>query len=85
MDCQRIRESMFLVSDDEMEDELVIIFREHLSLCPPCHRRYQYVTRLLSLVRNGCQREVAPAGLEVKIRERLLLIRSQGSTDGGRA
>ena len=39
MDCRRVREVVFLYTDNEMGEELLISFREHVDLCPTCARR----------------------------------------------
>lgn len=75
MDCQRIHESMFLISDNELEDELIVVFREHLDFCSGCSDRFEYVTQLLTIVRRRCHRVSAPAGLEIRIRRSLEKLR----------
>ena len=39
MNCTRVKEVIFLYTDNEMEEDLLISFREHLVLCPHCARR----------------------------------------------
>jgi mycothiol system anti-sigma-R factor len=67
MDCKRARASMFRVSDNELEGELLLIFREHLGRCPGCSHQFAYVSRLLALVRGRCSRFDAPATLRIRI------------------
>ena len=68
---------MFLVTDNEAEDDLVILFRQHISLCPKCAGHFAYTSQLLALLRKRCHRVAAPAGLEIRIRRRLLTVRHQ--------
>ncbi|MBZ0111084.1 MAG: hypothetical protein K8J08_01350 [Thermoanaerobaculia bacterium] len=82
MDCQRIHESMFLVSDNELEDEFIIVFREHLDCCTGCSNRFEYVTQLLTIVRKRCHRVTAPEGLEIRIRRSLHRLRGAATDEG---
>jgi len=67
MDCRRFRKVVFLYTDNEMEADLVIDFRQHLTLCPHCAQHIEYTLRLLSLVRKRCQRVAAPESLRDRI------------------
>ena len=67
MNCRRVREIVFLYTDNEMGQELLISFREHLALCPPCTRRMEAADRLLNLIREHCSRESAPERLRRRI------------------
>jgi mycothiol system anti-sigma-R factor len=67
MECQRVREAIYRVSDNERDAELLAPLREHLSLCPGCAHHFDYVSKLLALVRDRCCREAAPATLRVRI------------------
>ena len=68
MDCRKVRETVFLYTDDEMERELLISFKAHLDKCPPCAHQIIRAQRLLLLVRKRCHRQEAPA----RLRERIL-------------
>ncbi len=68
MNCRKVREVVFLYTDNEMEEELLISFREHMDGCPPCARAIDRTERLLLLVRRRCSREAAPE----RLRERIL-------------
>ena len=68
MDCRKVREVVFLYTDNEMEEELLISFREHMDRCPGCAREIHRTERLLMLVRKRCSRQTAPA----RLRERIL-------------
>ena len=67
MDCIRVREVIFLYTDNELEEELTVAFREHLVDCPPCARQIEYTIRVLGLVRKCCAGTSAPASLRQKI------------------
>lgn len=67
MDCRKVQEVVFLFTDNEMEEELLISFKEHIDLCPPCARRIDAKRKLLKLVRKRCIRAAAPEGLREKI------------------
>ena len=69
MDCRQVTEVMFLFADNEMEEDLLVVFRAHLDGCPPCARQMDYTRQLLALVRERCCRQQAPRHL----RERILM------------
>jgi mycothiol system anti-sigma-R factor len=67
MECQRVRETMFLVSDNEVDADVLSPFRQHLGACPRCAQHYDYLQRLLGLVRERCLRMAAPDHLRERI------------------
>jgi mycothiol system anti-sigma-R factor len=67
MNCREVREVVFLVTDNEAGQEVVISFRRHLEICPECARRAQYMQRLVEMVRQRCCRVAAPPSLRVRI------------------
>lgn len=67
MDCREVGKVVFLYIDDEMEESLVLSFRQHIELCPGCARRIVVTERLLSLVRERCVRSPAPDRLRRRI------------------
>jgi len=67
MDCRRFSEVVFLYTDNEMEEELLVEFRQHRDLCPGCARRIDYTRRLLTLLRERCRRASAPESLRRRI------------------
>ncbi len=67
MDCRKVREVVFLYTDNEMEEELLISFREHMDHCPPCAQEIHRTERILRLVRRRCSRQSAPASLRERI------------------
>jgi anti-sigma factor (TIGR02949 family) len=71
MECRRVRQIVFLYTDNEMGQELLVAFREHLELCPRCLQEVQAAQRLLALLRARCARRAAPEGLRLRIVRRL--------------
>jgi mycothiol system anti-sigma-R factor len=67
MSCQHNRQIVFLYVDNELENTLVVSFREHLAQCPRCAREEEYVRRFVTLVRARCCRSAAPATLRERI------------------
>lgn len=67
MDCSKFEEIVFLYSDNELEQELVVLYRRHLDLCPECARRALYTQRLLTILRRRCARAPTPPGLRRRI------------------
>lgn len=67
MNCTRVKEVIFLYTDNEMEEELLVSFREHLVLCPHCARKIEYTERMLKVLRKGCTRTPAPESLRRRI------------------
>lgn len=67
MNCRKVKEVIFLYTDNEMGDELLIAFREHLVVCPECARKIDYTQRVLSLVRSNCSSARAPERLRRRI------------------
>lgn len=67
MDCDRVRQVMFLFIDNELEETLLVSFREHLAGCSCCTQEMDHTRRLLSLVRERCTRAPAPQRLRDRI------------------
>jgi len=68
MDCKEVGTVLFLFFDNEMEEELLTPFRDHVSQCNNCAKRVDYTRRLLVIVREKCIRCTAPD----KLRHRIL-------------
>ncbi|HZF13962.1 MAG TPA: hypothetical protein VFE33_34650 [Thermoanaerobaculia bacterium] len=67
MDCKRVNEVIFLFFDNEMEEDLLSPFRDHVALCGACARRMDYTRKLLLIVRERCLRCSAPERLRHRI------------------
>jgi len=76
MDCRKVREVVFVYTDNEMEGDLLISFREHVALCPECRRQTVYAQRLVAVVRRRCARAAAPEQLRQRILEGLRQVRA---------
>jgi len=67
MDCKRVREVIFLFFDNEMDDELLTPFQDHVSHCGHCAHTMVYTRKLLLIVRQRCVRCTAPERLRHRI------------------
>jgi mycothiol system anti-sigma-R factor len=67
MDCKEVWAVLFLFFDNEMEEELLTPFRDHVSQCNNCAKRVDYTRRLLVIVREKCIRCTAPDTLRHRI------------------
>jgi anti-sigma factor (TIGR02949 family) len=67
MDCKEVSTVLFLFFDNEMEDDLLTPFRDHVARCGECARRMDYTRKLLLVVRERCIRCTAPEGLRLRI------------------
>ena len=67
MECREVREVVFLYTDNEMGEELLISFRRHLELCPRCAARISRAETLVRIVRQRCVRAAAPDRLRRRI------------------
>lgn len=68
VDCKKIREEwIFLWSDNEMGEEMVLAFRQHIEACPHCAELIHIRKRFWAVVRTKCVRRPAPGALRDKI------------------
>jgi len=67
MDCKEVSAVLFLFFDNEMEEDLLTPFRDHVALCGECARRMDYTRKLLLIVREKCVRCSAPERLRYRI------------------
>jgi mycothiol system anti-sigma-R factor len=67
MDCKRVREVIFLFFDNEMDEDLLTRFRDHVGRCGPCAHSIDYTRKLLFIVRHRCVRCHAPERLRHRI------------------
>lgn len=64
-ECDEALTNLYLLLDDEMDDELEAArIRAHLSDCPPCGNIFTFEHRLRMVVRSRLQEQVDPAILE---------------------
>jgi mycothiol system anti-sigma-R factor len=67
MDCKEVGVTLFLFFDNEMEEDLLSPFRDHVSRCGDCAKRVDYTRKLLIIVREKCVRCSAPDRLRHRI------------------
>ncbi len=67
MDCQAVHVAMYRASDNELDGETLLSFRQHLTICAGCSHRFGFVSRLLTVVRGRCCRDQAPLTLRTRI------------------
>ena len=67
MDCKEVRTVLFLFVDNEMEDEMLTPFRDHVGHCGHCAQHVDYTRKLLILVREKIVRCSAPERLRHRI------------------
>lgn len=67
MECREVREVVFLYTDNEMGEELLISFRHHVAHCPRCAARIVRAETLVRVVRQRCSRAAAPERLRTRI------------------
>lgn len=67
MNCRKVRKTVYLYVDNEMDGELLVSFRRHLEVCPGCAREIEYTVHLLTVVRKRCTRAAAPEHLRRRI------------------
>jgi mycothiol system anti-sigma-R factor len=67
MDCKDVGAALFLFFDNEMEEELLSPFRDHVSRCGDCAKQVDYTRKLLLIVREKCVRCTAPERLRMRI------------------
>ena len=71
MDCRSLRASVFLLTDNEAGQDLVVAIREHVNRCPGCAREMDRAVRVVTIVRQRCCRQTAPPTLRIRILERV--------------
>ena len=80
MDCKEVGSILFLFFDNEMDENLLTPFRDHVSHCGNCARQVDYTRKLLLIVRQRCIRCSAPDRLRHRI---LTSLPHRGSTAPG--
>ncbi len=76
MQDKSLRELAFLFLDNEMDSDTKVSFRARIECCSETQRETQYCLQLLTVVRERCPRQPAPA----KLRRRILAV-IQGPDD----
>jgi mycothiol system anti-sigma-R factor len=71
MNCHQARRIVFMFADNEMEETLLVSYREHLGRCTRCSHEAEYTVRWLTVVRQRCCRVRAPQSLRDRILQAL--------------
>lgn len=69
--CREAMAAVFLFFDNEMEEDLLEPFRDHVSSCSDCAKRMDYTRKLLLIIRERSIRCKAPQRLVDRIRSSL--------------
>ena len=67
MDCKEVGAVIYLFFDNEMEEEMLAPFRDHIGGCGDCAKRVDYTRKLLLIVRERCYRCTCPDRLRQRI------------------
>jgi mycothiol system anti-sigma-R factor len=67
MDCREVGQVIFLFFDNELDEEQLSPFQEHVQLCPQCAQQIDYTRKLMLIFRRRCVRCSAPSRLRRRI------------------
>ena len=67
MDCKEVGTVVFLFFDNEMDEDTLTPFRDHVGRCGHCAKQVDYTRRLLLIVRERTIRCTAPDSLRLRI------------------
>lgn len=67
MDCKEVSLVLFLFFDNEMEEDTLTPFRDHVGGCGHCAKQVDYTRKLLLIVRERTVRCTAPESLRHRI------------------
>lgn len=68
MDCKKVMEELvFRLADDDLAQDLIVAYRQHVECCPHCARRTKRTRYVLTVVRERTARLQAPKSLRLKI------------------
>ena len=67
MDCKEVSAALFLFFDNEMDEEMLTPFHDHVGHCVGCAKRVDYTRKLLLIVRERTVRCCAPERLRHRI------------------
>lgn len=67
MDCKEVSAALFLFFDNELEEDLLTPFRDHVGHCGSCSKQVDYTRKLLLIVREKTIRCAAPERLRHRI------------------
>lgn len=78
MDCKEVSAVIYLFFDNEMEEEMLAFFRDHVDGCGDCAKQVAYTRKMLVLVRERCVRCSCPDQLRQRILTAMPHRQSQG-------
>jgi mycothiol system anti-sigma-R factor len=67
MDCKEVSSVVFLFFDNEMDEDTLTPFRDHVGRCGDCAKKVDYTRKLLLIVRERTIRCTAPESLRLRI------------------
>lgn len=67
MDCKEVKAALFLFFDNELEEDLLTPFKDHVGRCGDCAKNVDYTRKLLLIVRERTFRCTAPERLRHRI------------------
>lgn len=67
MDCKEVSAALFLFFDNEMEEDMLTPFKDHVGKCDGCAKKVDYTRKLLLIVRERTIRCCAPDSLRHRI------------------
>jgi mycothiol system anti-sigma-R factor len=67
MDCKEVSTVVFLFFDNEMDEDTLTPFRDHVGRCGDCAKKVDYTRKLLLIVRERTIRCTAPESLRLRI------------------
>jgi mycothiol system anti-sigma-R factor len=67
MDCKEVSLVVYLFFDNEMDEDTLTPFRDHVGRCGHCAKQVDYTRKLLLIVRERTVRWAAPDSLRLRI------------------
>ena len=67
INCKTTVERLYPYLDRELSEQELDEVREHLALCPPCAKHFDFESGMLRIVGDVCRSVEAPDGLKAKI------------------
>ena len=67
INCKTTVERLYPYLDRELSELELVEVREHLALCPPCAKHFEFESGMLRIVGDACRSVEAPDGLKAKI------------------
>jgi len=71
MNCQKIKEFLYLFTDGELDNQTSLLVKEHLAICPLCSLELEQEKNWSSLIKRSIPEEKAPYELKEAILSRM--------------